>query len=125
MARVGRKSDDDRAYNLYTLRKTFGRRAALGGMDLAELAAVMGHEPASIPMLLERYYRPSAEQLSAAHAAARPADSLHEWRADPHREARLAGPSLTFFARAAAGEIARGGKSPASLPSSRSRTKGA
>ena len=49
-------------------------------MDVAELAAIMGHSPSSIPMLLKHYYFPTREHKLRAHAEARPADGLHDWR---------------------------------------------
>lgn len=61
---------------LYTMRRTFARRAAEGGMDVAELAAMMGHEPSSIPMLMRLCYRPTELHEQRAHAEARPADAF-------------------------------------------------
>ena len=72
------RGQNDPGYKLYTLRKTFARRAAEGEMDVMELADIMGHEDSSIPMLMRLYYRPTEKHKRAAHASARPADSFHE-----------------------------------------------
>ena len=115
----------DQGYRLYTMRKTFAHRAAENGMDVGELAAIMGHAPNSIPMLLRVYYQPSDRQKQEAHAAARPADSFHEWRAQgrPEREAQPA--PVTYFELWASGpHSAAGGNKPSSTPSSRRRSKG-
>ena len=116
---------DDPGYKLYTLRKTFARRAAEAGMDVAELAAIMGHEPSSIPMLMRLYYRPTEKHKRAAHASARPADSFHEWRETPDRAIALPDHSTTFFDEYALPARSTGaGKAPASRPASRKRTRG-
>ena len=112
-------------FKLYTMRKTFARRSADGGMDVAELASIMGHEPESIPMLVRIYYSPSDEQKRAAHAAARPADSVHERRAEVRHGAPAAPRVPSFFDRWASPRSAFAGKTPASAASSRSRTSGA
>ena len=49
-------TEKDGRVSLYTFRKTFAKRAAEGGMDVAELAAIMGHSPNSIDMLVRVYY---------------------------------------------------------------------
>lgn len=71
---------DEAGNTFYALRRTFARRSAEGGMDVAELASIMGHSPNSIPMLLQHYYTPTRAHKLLAHAAARPADGLHDWR---------------------------------------------
>jgi integrase/recombinase XerD len=93
-------SMDDPDHTYYTLRKTFARRAAESGMDVAELASIMGHQPGSIPMLIKHYYAPSREHKQRAHAEARPADGLHEWRGNPDRPDQVA--PVTLFDRATA-----------------------
>ncbi len=117
---------DDSGYSLYTMRRTFARRAAEGGMDVAELAAMMGHEPSSIPMLLRLYYRPTELHKQRAHAEARPADGLHEWRPTRETESRSSsGRALTFFERWADGSRSTDhGNKPFSAPASRSRLSG-
>lgn len=87
MAAIGLlgRANGDSEFTYYTLRKTFARRAAEAGMDVAELAAIMGHQSSSIPMLLKHYYAPTREHKLRAHADARPADALHDWRAAPGR----------------------------------------
>jgi site-specific recombinase XerD len=117
-------NDDGRSVSLYTVRKTFARRAAEGGMDVSELAALMGHEPSSIPMLVERYYRPTITQTQRAHANARPADAFHEWRARRGRDPKPAPRPGTLFERWAPVSTAAG-KMPRRIPSSRNRTSGA
>jgi integrase len=118
-----RSKGGEEVHRLYTMRKTFAHRAAENGMDVGELAAIMGHSPNSIPMLLRVYYQPSDAQKRAAHAAARPADSLHEWRATGAREREVAEP--TYFERwAAPPHSTDGGSRPSSTRSSRSRSKG-
>jgi integrase len=77
---TARGEEGEPGHTFYSLRRTFARRSAEGGMDVAELAAIMGHSPSSIPMLLRHYYFPTREHKRQAHAAARPADGLHEWR---------------------------------------------
>lgn len=118
---------DESGYCLYTMKRTFGRRAAEGGMDVGELAAMMGHEPNSIPMLLRIYYRPTETHKRRAHTAARPADGLHDWRATPGREiAEVHDRALVFFERWS--NVARrteGGKHPSRTPTSRKRASGA
>lgn len=118
--------DQDGGYALYSFRKTFGRRAAEGGMDVGELAAIMGHSPNSIGMLLRVYYQPTDAHKRAAHASARPADSLHDWRESPGRGVVTPMRDISFFEEFAtpASTTARG-KMPSSEPSSRSRTSGA
>lgn len=112
---------DDAGYELYTMRKTFAHRAAQGGMDVGELAAIMGHSTNSIPMLLERYYSPSDEQKRVAHAAARPADSLHEGRAEVrHGQAFAAPRPPSFFERWAAPRRDRRREQAVEEPASRS-----
>ena len=117
--------DSDVSY--YTLRKTFARRAAEAGMDVAELAAIMGHRPGSIPMLLKHYYAPTREHKLRAHADARPADSPHEWRATPGRPKAIA--PVTLFDRVTAAPDRRRlrpiGSSPSSTPADWSRGIGA
>jgi integrase len=78
--RTARGPEGEPACNFYSLRKTFARRSAEAGMDVGELASIMGHSPNSIPMLLKHYYTPTRKHKQLAHAAARPADGLHEWR---------------------------------------------
>ncbi len=109
---------------LYTLRKTFGHRAA-SGMDVARLMAIMGHSPNSLTMVLLTYYQVTDKQKREAHAAARPADGLHEWRARPGRTVEEPSRALSFFERYASPSRTDGGRRPASKPSSRSRTSGA
>jgi integrase len=117
---------DDSGYSLYTMRRTFARRAAEGGMDVAELAAMMGHEPSSIPMLMRLYYRPTELHKQRAHAEARPADGLHDWRPTRGAESRSnSGRALTFFERwAGASRRTDDGNKPFSDPASRSRMSG-
>jgi integrase/recombinase XerC len=115
----------DQGYRLYTMRKTFAHRAADNGMDIGELAAIMGHAPNSIPMLLRLYYQPSDRQRQEAHAAARPAESFHEWRAQGRAERAAEAAPLTYFERWASGpHNAAGGNKPSSTPSSRKRSNG-
>lgn len=117
---------DASGYSLYTMRRTFARRAAEGGMDVAELAAMMGHEPSSIPMLMRLYYRPTELHKQRAHAEARPADGLHDWR--PTRGAESpskGGRALTFFERwAGPSRSADAGKRLFRDPPLRSRMSG-
>jgi len=80
MIPVGKGPDGEPGCTYYSLRRTFARRAAEGGMDVTELAAIMGHSANSIPMLLKHYYAPTRLQKLRAHETARPADSLHDWR---------------------------------------------
>jgi site-specific recombinase XerD len=122
---VGGDAPVDQGYRLYSMRKTFAHRAAEGGMDVGELAAIMGHEPNSIPMLLRLYYRPSDLQKQAAHASARPAESFHEWRASGQPSRAKVERPLSYFERWSSRPVStRGGYSPSSRPSSRSRTRG-
>lgn len=101
----------------YTLRKTFARRAAESGMDVSELASIMGHRPGSIPMLFKHYYAPSREHKLRAHAAARPADGLHDWRGAPDRPVPDAPVNLFDRAIADVGFRRRPiGRSPSSRP---------
>ncbi len=120
------RSEEEDGISLYTLRNTFAKRAAEAGMPVTTLAAIMGHEPSSIPMLLKRYYKPSDRDKRRAHDQARPADSFHERR--ERGDVTAEGPSrdLSFFEGYAARPSSTGrGKSPSSKPSSRSRTSGA
>lgn len=119
--------EDGSHYSLYTMRRTFARRAAEGGMDVGELAAIMGHEPTSIPMLLRLYYRPTELHKQRAHAEARPADGLHDWRPTRERQPRpTTGRGLTFFERWTTPAVRiDGGNNPSSARSSQSRTSGA
>lgn len=117
---------DESGYCLYTMKRTFARRAAEGGMDVGELAAMMGHAANSIPMLLRVYYRPTEAHKQRAHQAARPADSFHEWRATRAPEP-MAGHdrALTFFESwAKVTQRTAGGKQPSRSPSSRKRASG-
>lgn len=91
---------DDEDYRFYTLRKTFARRSAEAGMDVSELAAIMGHRPDSIPMLLKHYYAPTRQHKQLAHEKARPADGLHDLRATGGRVVAVTPVSL--FDRAVA-----------------------
>jgi integrase len=111
-------------FELYAMRRTFARRSADGGMDVGELASIMGHSTNSIPMLLERYYTPSDEQKRAAHAAARPADSVHEARTEVRHGSVFAAPRPPSFFERWSPRSTGAGKSPSSRPSSRSRTSG-
>jgi integrase len=77
---TGAVDDGESGPTFYSLRRTFARRSAEEGMDVAELAAIMGHSPNSIPMLLKHYYAPTRLHMLRAHASARPADGLHDWR---------------------------------------------
>jgi integrase/recombinase XerD len=77
---TGGGGDGESGCTFYSLRRTFARRSAEEGMDVAELAAIMGHSPNSIPMLLKHYYAPTRLHMLRAHASARPADGLHDWR---------------------------------------------
>ena len=70
------QDDAEAKATLYVLRRTFARRFAEHGGTVEELARLMGHEASSIPMLLERYYRPSDQRLQAAHRRIRPLDAL-------------------------------------------------
>jgi hypothetical protein len=117
---------DAPGYKLYTMRKTFAHRAAAAGMHVAELAAIMGHSPNSIPMLLARYYQIPESQKRRAHADARPADSFHEWRASqPSPLAALPRP-LAYFERWAEGpRSAEARNRPSRQPWSRSLASGA
>jgi site-specific recombinase XerD len=121
------RGNGDSDFSFYTLRKTFARRAAEAGMDVAELAAIMGHQPSSIPMLLKHYYAPTREHKLRAHADARPADALHEWRAAPGRPSAIF--PVTLFDRVAADSGPRRlrpiGSSPSSSPAAWSRGIGA
>jgi site-specific recombinase XerD len=120
------RTEKDGLVSLYTFRKTFARRAAEGGMDVAELAAIMGHSPSSVPMLLRVYYQVSDPQKRAAHASARPADGFHEWRELVKRPVMAPRRTLSFFEEAATpARKTVEGKRPSSAPSSRSRTRGA
>jgi integrase len=117
---------DDSGYNLYTLRKTFAHRAAEGGMDVGELAVMMGHATNSIPMLLERYFRPSDVQMQAAHAGAQPADGFHDRRERGEVTAAARAGSLEYFERwATPSRRTAEGNKPSRMPASRSRTAGA
>jgi integrase len=122
---------EDPGYCLYTMRKTFGDRAGEGGMgerergmDVGEIAAIMGHSPESIPMLEKRYRRPSLVQKQRAHASARPAEGFHDLRERGDLGPTAVTATRSFFARHA-GAPRWVGKSPSSQPSSRKRTKGA
>jgi integrase/recombinase XerD len=77
---VGRGPDGEPGCTYYSLRRTFARRAAENGMDVTELASIMGHSANSIAMLSKHYYTPTRLQKLRAHQSARPADSLHAWR---------------------------------------------
>ncbi|HEX7948990.1 MAG TPA: site-specific integrase [Candidatus Limnocylindrales bacterium] len=79
--RLGVPAEEVRNPSLYTLRRTFAQRFADAGRPVEELAAIMGHSPASIPMLLRVYYRPSFVRLRRAHAEAGPAERFHAERA--------------------------------------------
>lgn len=119
------RTEDDAGYSLYTFRKTFAKRAAKT-MDVGKLAAIMGHSPNSIPMLLQRYYNPGIEETQPAHAVARPADALHEWRASVGRRAAEAAPSSAFFdSTTQAARSTAGGNSPSSTPAWARRPRGA
>ena len=119
-------TEKDGRLSLYTFRKTFARRAAEGGMDVGELAAIMGHSPHSIPMLLRLYYQPTDVHKRSAHASARPADSLHDWRRSPGRGVVVPNRALSFFEEFATPAISTArGKMPSIAPSSRSRTSDA
>jgi hypothetical protein len=97
---VGRSAEGDQGCSFYSLKRTFARRSAEAGMDVAELAAIMGHSPNSIPMLINCYYTPTRAHKLLAHAEARPADGLHDWRRRvPARERAAA---LTLFERESA-----------------------
>lgn len=75
-----RGEGDEAGNTFYALRRTFARRSAEGGMDVALLASIMGHSPHSIPMLMEHYYSPTRKHKLLGHGLARPADGLHDWR---------------------------------------------
>lgn len=119
-------TEKDGRLSLYTFRKTFARRAAAGGMDVAELGAIMGHSAHSLGMLLRVYYQVSDEQKQAAHAIARPADRLHDWRQSPTRAVVAPKRALSFFEEfSAPARMTARGNMPSRAPSSRSRTSGA
>ena len=96
-------------------------------MDVAELAAIMGHRPSSIPMLLRHYYSPTREHKLRAHAGARPADALHEWRARPTRQPDRPATSLYDRVVERSGPRVRRpiGNSPRISPLASSRVMGA
>lgn len=72
------QASGDSDFSSYTLRKTFARRAPRPAWIVAELAAIIGHRPGSIPMLPKHDYSPTRDHKLRAHANVRPSDALHE-----------------------------------------------
>lgn len=111
---------------LYTLRKTFAQRSADAGMHPVVLAAIMGHSPNSLPMVIKTYYRVSPERMQADHAAAAVADRFHAYRSSARAEVDAERKPTMFFDRwSGPARSTRDGNSPSSNPSSRIRTSGA
>lgn len=90
-------ADEEASNTFYSLRRTFARRSAEGGMDVALLASIMGHSANSVPMLMEHYYTPTRKHKLLGHGLARPADGLHEWRHQVRPDDRPL--SVPLFAR--------------------------